>query len=288
MCRHGTGGAGGVTLAIEREYPLSNAEFEQIRELVRQHTGIALAESKRELVYSRLTRRLRQLRQRSFRDYIVLLEDADSPELEEFTNAITTNLTSFFRETHHFDHLTNSALPEIEKRNAATRRLRIWSAGCSTGEEPYSLAITLQESMQRFKGWDVRILATDLDSRVLAYASTGDYPTERFERMPTAQRRRWFIDRPSGLCTAKPELKSMIAFRRLNLMHSWPFQGPFDIIFCRNVVIYFDKETQRQLFGRMAQIQRVGDHLCIGHSESLFKVCELYERVGKTIYKRTP
>ncbi len=277
-----------MTLAREREYPLSDQEFEQIRNLVRRHTGIALAESKRELVYSRLTRRLRQLRLRSFHDYILLLDDADTPELEEFTNAITTNLTSFFREQHHFEFLTHTVFPELEKRNAASRRLRIWSAGCSTGEEPYSLAITLQDSIQRFKSWDVRILATDLDSGVLSHASAGDYTAERFERMPLAQRRRWFIERSGGIHTAKPELKSLISFRRLNLMHSWPFHGPFDVIFCRNVVIYFDKDTQRTLFGRMAQLQRDGDHLCIGHSESLFKVCELYERIGKTIYKRIP
>jgi chemotaxis protein methyltransferase CheR len=276
-----------VSLAREREYPLSDAEFDQIRTLVRQHTGIALADSKRELVYSRLTRRLRQLRLRSFRDYIGLLDDADTPELEEFTNAITTNLTSFFREKHHFDFLAESVFPELEKRNAASRRLRVWSAGCSTGEEPYSLAMTLLDSMARFKGWDVRILATDLDSRVLSYANAGDYPAERLERMALAQRTRWFIERNGGTFSAKPELKAMIAFRRLNLMHGWPFQGPFDVIFCRNVVIYFDKETQHKLFGRMANMQRVGDHLCIGHSESLFKVCDLYQRIGKTIYKRT-
>ncbi len=178
-----------MSLAREREYPLSDAEFDQIRTLVRQHTGIALADSKRELVYSRLTRRLRQLRLRSFRDYIGLLDDADTPELEEFTNAITTNLTSFFREKHHFDFLAESVFPELEKRNAASRRLRVWSAGCSTGEEPYSLAMTLLDSMARFKGWDVRILATDLDSRVLSYANAGDYPAERLERMGVTSRK---------------------------------------------------------------------------------------------------
>jgi chemotaxis protein methyltransferase CheR len=275
-----------VSLVREREYTLSGPEFDQIRALVRRHTGISLADSKRELVYSRLTRRLRQLRLRSFREYIALLDDADTPELEEFTNAITTNLTSFFRERHHFDHLTESVFPELEKRNAASRRLRIWSAGCSTGEEPYSLAMTLQDSMARFRGWDVRILATDLDSRVLAFASAGEYPEERFERMPAAQRERWFAGRGGGILSATPELKALIAFRQLNLMHPWPFRGPFDVIFCRNVVIYFDKDTQRNLFGRMADMQRPGDHLFIGHSESLFKVCDLYERIGKTVYRR--
>jgi chemotaxis protein methyltransferase CheR len=271
---------------LEREYPLSEAEFEKIRALVRQHTGISLADSKRELVYSRLTRRLRQLRLATFRDYIALLEGDAAPELEEFTNAITTNLTSFFREKHHFDYLNESVFPELQKRNAVSRRLRIWSAGCSTGEEPYSLAITLQESMARFRGWDVRILATDLDSRVVSFANAGDYSPERLVRISPVQRR-WFVDRDATKVSVREELKALVAFRRLNLLDHWPFRGPFDIIFCRNVVIYFDKPTQRTLFNRMADLQRDGDHLFIGHSESLFKVCDHYERIGKTIYRKS-
>jgi chemotaxis protein methyltransferase CheR len=274
-------------VAREREFLLSDAEFEQIRTLVRHHTGISLADSKRELVYSRLVRRLRQLQLTNFADYIALLERGNVAELEEFSNAITTNLTSFFREGHHFDFLTKVVFPEIEKRNAASRRLRIWSAGCSTGEEPYSLAIALQESIGRFRNWNVRILATDIDSQVLTHARTGVYKAERFDRMPEARRRRWFEEREPGLYRAVPELKTLIAFKQLNLMHQWPFRGPFDLIVCRNVVIYFDKPTQRTLFERMAELQRVGDHLFIGHSESLFKVCDRYQLIGKTIYRKT-
>jgi len=274
--------------AREREYQLSDRDFERIRELVREHTGIALADSKRELVYSRLARRLRGLRLDSFADYIAQLERGESAELEEFANAITTNLTSFFRESHHFAFLAETLLPELERRNAATRRLRIWSAGCSTGEEPYSIAITLRESMARFRGWDVRILATDLDSNVLAQGKAGDYKEERFASMAAARRQRWFSEKRPGHFTANGELKSLISFRQLNLMHGWPFKGPFDIIFCRNVVIYFDKATQRALFERVAQLQRASDHLFIGHSESLFKVSERYQLIGKTIYRRLP
>jgi len=274
--------------AREREYHLSDADFERIRELVREHTGIALADSKRELVYSRLARRLRGLKLGSFGDYIALVERDQSGELEEFANAITTNLTSFFRESHHFDFLASTVLPEIEKRNAGSRRLRIWSAGCSTGEEPYTLAIMLQESMARFRGWDVRILATDLDSNVLATAKAGQYREDRFASVSAARRQRWFEEGRNGTFTANHELKALITFRQLNLMHGFPFKGPFDVIFCRNVVIYFDKPTQRTLFGRIAQLQRAGDHLFIGHSESLFKVCENYELIGKTIYRRLP
>lgn len=274
------------TTAREREYHLSDGEFEEIRRLVREHTGIALADSKRELVYSRLVRRLRKLKLDSFRDYLEVLAKGEAAELEEFTNAITTNLTSFFREPHHFEFLAETALPELEKRNAATRRLRIWSAGCSTGEEPYSLAMVLQEQMSRFRGWDVRILATDLDSNVLAHASAGVYREDRFERMPGGRKGKWFKPTRDGHHVAADELKSLITFKQLNLMNAWPMKGPFDIVFCRNVVIYFDKPTQRQLFDRMADLQEVGNCLCIGHSESLFKVCERYQLVGKTIYRK--
>ncbi|MBS0372971.1 MAG: protein-glutamate O-methyltransferase CheR [Proteobacteria bacterium] len=272
--------------AATREYHLSDAQFDDIRRLVREHTGISLADSKRELVYSRLVRRLRRLSLGGFGDYLQLLERGESTELEEFTNAITTNLTSFFRENHHFEFLSGTVLPALEKRNAASRRLRIWSAGCSTGEEPYSIAIALQESMGRFRGWDVRILATDLDSQVVAHAAAGEYKPERFEKMPAARRERWFRESRPEHFVADESLKSLITFRQLNLMHAWPFRGPFDVIFCRNVVIYFDKETQRTLFDRMAEVQRDGDHLFIGHSESLFKVCERYQLIGKTIYRK--
>jgi chemotaxis protein methyltransferase CheR len=272
--------------ASEREFHLSDREFEEIRRLVRQHTGISLAESKRELVYSRLVRRLRRLSLRTFADYLELLARGEAEELEEFTNAITTNLTSFFREVHHFEFLADTVLPALEQRNAATRRLRIWSAGCSTGEEPYSIAIALQEAMARFRGWDIRILATDLDSQVVAHAAAGEYKVERFEKMANARCERWFEESRGGTRTAAPALKSLITFRQLNLMHQWPFKGPFDVIFCRNVVIYFDKDTQRALFERMAQLQRDDDHLFIGHSESLFKVCDRYQLIGKTIYRK--
>jgi chemotaxis protein methyltransferase CheR len=272
--------------AREREYHLSDTEFEEIRRLVRTHTGISLAESKRELVYSRLVRRLRRLHLATFREYLEVIEQGDPVELEEFTNAITTNLTAFFREPHHFEFLAGTVLPMLEKKNADTRRLRIWSAGCSTGEEPYSIAITLAENMARFRGWDVRILATDLDSNVLAHGKAGQYREERFEKMPASRRNKWFAADRDGGGTAVPELKSMISFKQLNLMNPFPMKGPFDVIFCRNVVIYFDKPTQRDLFDRMAGLQNDGDHLFIGHSESLFKVCDRYQLIGKTIYRK--
>jgi chemotaxis protein methyltransferase CheR len=276
-----------ATVTTERDYPLSDGEFAEIRDLVRSHTGISLAASKRELVYSRLVRRLRRLKLSSFRDYIGLLEQGEPAELEEFTNAITTNLTSFFRESHHFDYLKSTVFPELEKRNASTRRIRIWSAACSTGEEPYSIAMCLHEAMSRFRGWDVKILATDLDSNVVSHAREGRYAPERVEKMPVAQRNKYFTDTTDGAYQISNDLKSLVTFNQMNLMHPWRFKGPFDVIFCRNVVIYFDKPTQRDLFGRMAGVQRVGDYLFIGHSENLFKVCESYALIGKTMYRKS-
>lgn len=269
----------------DRDFVLTDGEFDEIRQLVRQHTGISLSESKRELVYSRLVRRLRRLGMVSFADYIGLLRAGAAEELEEFSNAITTNLTAFFRENHHFEYLAEAALPLIEKRNAASRRLRIWSAGCSTGEEPYSIAMVLLAEMQRFQGWDVKILATDIDSQVLAHATAGRYAAERAERVPPRYTR-YFLREDDGNYLVKPEARALVSFRQLNLMQPWPMRGPFDIVFCRNVVIYFDKPTQIELFRRLSELQKVGDYLFVGHSESLFKVCDQYDLIGKTAFRR--
>jgi chemotaxis protein methyltransferase CheR len=231
-------------------------------------------------------RRLRALRLTGFRAYIELIE-SDAEELEEFCNAITTNLTAFFREGHHFDYLAGTVLPLLQRRNASSRRIRIWSAGCSTGEEPYSIAMTVLETVGHLRDWDIRVLATDLDSKVIATASAGVYPLDRFEKMPTPRRERYFERSREGThLVAGSELKRLITFKRLNLIESWPLKGPFDVIFCRNVVIYFDKPTQRVLFDRMAGLQRDGDHLFIGHSESLFNVCDRYELIAQTIHKK--
>jgi chemotaxis protein methyltransferase CheR len=269
-----------------REFELTAAEYSEICQLVRSHTGITLSDNKRELVYSRLTRRLRRLGMRNFRQYIELLASGDPVELEEFTNAITTNLTAFFREEHHFDHLIGDVLPELAVRNAATRRIRIWSAGCSTGEEPYSIAMSIHENMSRFPGWDIKILATDLDSNVVAHASAGIYGSDRVEKMRPDRLRTYFDKTLDDKWAVDPCLKALITFKQLNLMHEWPMRGPFDAIFCRNVVIYFDKPTQRELFDRMANIQVSGAHLFIGHSESLFKVTERYKLIGRTVYQK--
>ena len=210
-------------------------------------------------------------------------------ELAELCNAITTNLTSFFREPHHFQYLRDHLLAPIIAARRGERRLRIWSAGCSTGEEPYSIAMTLLETLPDPDRWDVRILATDLDSEVLARARRGMYPAERTATVSPERLRRFFIECPEATGSWRqiaPEVAALVTFKPLNLIHALPMRGPLDAIFCRNVVIYFDKDTQRELFTRMARLQRPGDLLFLGHSESLFKVCDSYALIGKTIHRR--
>ena len=275
------------TMTRLREFEFDDEDFEALRKPVKQITGINLSDQKRELVYGRLARRLRALRLRSFTEYREVLAADGGQEIVQFCNAITTNLTAFFREPHHFDYLRDHVLTPMLA--GAPRRLRIWSAGCSTGEEPYSLAMTVLESVSDIKRWDIRILATDLDSDVLERGRRGVYTEDRLKNVTLQRRTRFFSERRErdGLCyEATPELKSLITFKQLNLMHPLPMRGPLDAVFCRNVVIYFDKDTQRDLFARISQLQRPGNLLFLGHSESLFKVSEDYALIGKTVYRR--
>jgi chemotaxis protein methyltransferase CheR len=271
-----------------REFELTDSEFDRLRGLVREYTGISLSDAKRELVYGRLARRLRRLKLTSFAEYCALVEDRPAEEMQELINAITTNLTSFFRENYHFEQLAAEVLPQIERERSGTRRMRLWSAGCSTGEEPYSMAMVMREALAHLLGWDIKLLATDIDSKVVVAAAEGVYGVDRLGSVAAERVRRWFppiAGRP-GYCAASDELKALITFKQLNLFEPWPMKGPFDVIFCRNVVIYFDKDTQRALFDRMADLQEPGGWLFIGHSENLFNVTQRYKLVGRTVYRR--
>lgn len=277
----------GTTLRL-REFAFGEEDFQALRVLVKSLTGIHLSEQKRELVYGRLTRRLRALQLRTFAEYRERLQ-GDGQEMAELCNAITTNLTSFFREPHHFHYLREHVLAPLAADRRGEGRLRIWSAGCSTGEEPYSIAMTVLETLPDPGRWDVRILATDLDSEVLQRARRGIYPVERTANLSPERLQRFFSERQEagGLTRQiKPEVAALVTFKQLNLIHALPMRGPLDAIFCRNVVIYFDKDTQRELFARIARLQRPGDLLFLGHSESLFKVCDNYGLIGKTIHRR--
>jgi chemotaxis protein methyltransferase CheR len=240
------------------------------------------------MVYGRLARRLRALGLTTFADYLSLVEQPDSPETGTFINALTTNVTEFLRERHHFDFLAQRVLPQLRKELPRGRRLRIWSAGCSTGEEPYTMAMVLRESGE-LAGWDVRILATDIDSDVLGFASAGVYPAERAERIPTAWRERHFERQLAGgsrRYQARPHLRSLITFKRLNLLEGWPMKGPFDAIFCRNVIIYFDNPTKLALIRRFHQMLGAGGFLFLGHSESLASAGLEFDNCGRTAYRK--
>jgi chemotaxis protein methyltransferase CheR len=289
MAGDSTAMAGGADSQPSREYEFSDQDFQRVRRMVHQQTGIALSESKRQLVYGRLSRRLRALRLREFDTYLSRVESGDAEELQHFRNAITTNLTSFFRENHHFDFLANQLLPHLEFQNRASRRIRIWSAGCSTGEEPYSIAMILLEAAGHLlRSWDVRILATDIDTNVLEHARCGVYAAEKLEKMDRTRLLRWFERVPDEeQFRISDVVKQAVTFNELNLISDWPMKGPFDLIFCRNVVIYFDRDTQRQIISRMEGLQRPDDYLILGHSESLLDISTRYRLVGNTIHRRT-
>ena len=271
------------------EFRLDDDHFRFFQGLARKEAGIELSDSKRELVYGRLTRRLRTLGLPDFDGYCRLLAAENSPERVNFVNAITTNVTAFFRENHHFDFLRNEALPELMRRRATTKRLRIWSAACSTGQEPYSIAITTALSVPENQGWDWRILAGDIDGNAVARAEAGVYTTSDLTGVPeSGEYRRWFKTRkgdPGSRVEVAQQLREKIYFRTLNLMEPWPMKGPIDVIFCRNVVIYFSKETQRRLFDRFAQILAPDGYLFIGHSESMLHSADVFDLVHRTTYQ---
>lgn len=271
-----------------REFVFEEGDFRALRSLIKRATGIHLADSKQDLVYGRLSRRLRSLGLRSFAEYRRRLE-SDEAELAEFCNAMTTNLTAFFREAHHFAYLSDEVLRPLAADARGRRRLRIWSAACSSGEEPYSLAMTVCEAIPDWRRWDIKILATDIDSSMLATAQRAVYPAERLRGVEEARLREHFLAHQEGTARqfqVAPKTAQLVTFKQLNLTRALPMKGPLDVVFCRNVIIYFDKDTQRELFGRIASLQRPGDLLFLGHSESLFRVSDDYELVGKTIYRR--
>jgi len=278
-----------TTLARDKSFSLDNADFQFICEFVYESAGIVLNESKREMVYRRLTRITRERKLPSFSAYCQLLKADPEKEKSYFINAITTNLTSFFREQHHFDYMTQNELPRLlaQKKN---NRIRVWSSASSTGEEPYSIAITLMESFKnKINQWDIKVLATDIDSNVLATGKAGVYQLDRIEDIPRKFKEKYFhqgTGKNEKKVKVDEQLQSLITFKQLNLLHDWPMKGPFDLIFCRNVIIYFDKETQQGLFERYYQMLAPGGLLILGHSENLGGYQQYFENVGRTIFRK--
>lgn len=265
-----------------KEFDFTTRDFERVRALIYRRAGIALADSKQEMVYSRLARRLRATGIRSFQDYLDELESRhDNAEWEAFTNALTTNLTSFFREAHHF--------PLLAEHVAGMReQVLIWCSASSTGEEPYSIAMTLCEAFNTMTP-PAHVIATDIDTSVLATAAAGVYPLERIEKMAPERARRFFLKgkgAQEGLVKVRPELRQLITFKPLNLLAAdWPVKGPFDAIFCRNVMIYFDKPTQGRILSRFAPMLKPDGLLFAGHSENFLYVSDAFKLRGKTVYE---
>ena len=274
-------------------FSISPAEFALFRKLIYRETGIALADCKKVLVSTRLARRLRHFDFDSFQKYYDFLMKADpsGDEKRRMINCITTNKTSFFRERHHFDLLDELLLHPMQLRAAAgaPRRLRIWSAACSTGEEPYSIAITVRDTLASLAAWDVKILASDIDTDVLARAERGIYEIDDLNDVPASLRARHFLrgtKESEGLVSVKPEIRRLVHFRRVNFVDAvWPVRGKFDAIFCRNVLIYFDRETQYRLLARLADLLKPEGFLFVGHSENLHWFRDLLIPVATSVYR---
>jgi chemotaxis protein methyltransferase CheR len=273
------------TLLPNREFHFTAADFERVRKLIYQHAGISLAPIKKDMVYSRLARRLRALDMSTFDEYLGYLEEGSHEnEWETFVNALTTNLTSFFRESHHFDLLKKQLL------GLSHRPLKIWCSAASTGEEPYTLAITACEAFDSLTP-PVQIVASDIDTNVLKTAGRGVYPIERVERLERARLHRFFLKGTGGqlgYVRVRPELQRLVSYTRVNLLDpAWPnINGPFDALFCRNVMIYFDKPTQYEILRKFAPLLHPHGLLYAGHSESFLHAADLFQSLGRTVYRR--
>jgi chemotaxis protein methyltransferase CheR len=261
--------ASGRTSLVEGEFVFTAEDFRHIAQTLHAHAGIALSEGKAALVYSRLAKRLRLLGLRSFRDYCALIEGVEGvDERQAMTAALTTNVTRFYREPHHFDHLRDKVMPELAARARAGGRVRLWSAACSNGQEPYSMALTVLDVLPEAADLDVRILATDIDPNMVAEGAAGIYSEELLSPVPASGRKHFdpVAARP-GLFSADETLRRLVSFRELNLIGEWPMKGKFDVIFCRNVVIYFNDATQEMVWSRFTPMMNPGATLYIGHSE---------------------
>ena len=262
-----------------REFVFTAADFERVRKLIYDHAGISLSAAKQDMVYSRLARRLRETRQKSFAEYLALLERGDKGEWEKFVNSLTTNLTSFFREPHHFP-----IFAEHLKKLQGKAPIKVWCSAASTGEEPYSIAMTAVETFNSFTT-PVTIVASDLDTNVLDIAAKGFYAPDRVDKLSPERLNRFFV-RAAGGFTVRPELRRMITFQRLNLLEpNWTVRGPLDVLFCRNVMIYFDKATQYKILARFAPLLADNGLLFAGHSESFLHAADLFSSLGKTVYE---
>ena len=273
---------------VDGEFPLEAGDFAAIAAMLRADSGIALPEAKAVLVYSRLAKRLRILQLASFRDYCALVSsEGGAQERRHMLTALTTNVTRFFREPHHFEHLRTVALPPLLQAARTGGRVRVWSAASSTGQEPYSIAMSVLAAMPDAAGFDVKVLATDIDPTALAEGREGRYAEAAMAGIPAELRQRWFNRDDNGGWRASEGLRALITFRELNLIGQWPMRQAFHAVMCRNVAIYFDDETQSTLWNRFAPLVEAGGHLYIGHSERVAgPAARCFEHAGLTTYRK--
>lgn len=272
------------------EFPFTWADFRQIAALVHSQAGIVLTESKVNLVYSRLAKRLRAIGLKTFREYCALVQGEDGlDERQAMIAAMTTNVTRFFREPHHFDYLREEVLPGLKRAAMAGQRVRIWSAGCSSGEEPYSIALTLLSEMPDAGSLDIRILATDIDHNMIARGKAGIYSEKLVDSIPRDLRNRFLTrigEKDAASYQICDEARDLVRFNELNLLGAWPMRGKFDAIFCRNVMIYFDEATQNSIWSRFAELLPPKGPLFIGHSERISMEDQPFDLVAQTTYRR--
>jgi chemotaxis protein methyltransferase CheR len=272
------------------EYPLTRRDLSEIAAMIYADAGIYLNDSKASLVYSRLSKHIRNLGLRGFREYCTLVASPEgAPVRREMLSHLTTNFTRFFRENHHFEHLRDEVLPGLINRARSGGRVRIWSAACSDGQEPYSIALTVLSMLPNAADYDFRILATDIDPKILETARMGAYDEGALESVSPAMRKQWFREvdvNGRRKVQVDDRVKKLITFNELNLMAQWPFKGNFDVIFCRNVVIYFDEPTQVKIWSRFASLLPEAGHLYIGHSERVSGDAKnLFDNIGITTYR---
>ena len=263
-----------------KETQISPSQFDHVSRTVYDFCGIKLTKEKQTLVNSRLTKRLYALKLDNFGEYFKIVE-RDSQEFSKMIDSLTTNKTNFLREIQHFEFLRKKVLP-----NLRSRRLRIWSAACSSGEEPYSIGMLLHEALPNISNWDIKILATDISSHILQKAQKAEYDDEHLVGVSPTLQQKYFTRTPSNKYVVRDPVKNLVRFARLNLMGEWKMQGPFDVIFCRNVMIYFDKTTQGNLVNRFYNLIPSGGHLFIGHSESLNGITHNYRYIQPAIYQK--
>ncbi|HGG06036.1 MAG TPA: protein-glutamate O-methyltransferase CheR [Aliiroseovarius sp.] len=276
-----------------RKPVLDDRAFEQIAAIAHKEAGLAISPNKAAMVHTRVARRLRALNMSTYDQYCALVaSDAGAAERRELVSVLTTNVSHFFREEHHFDRLKEDVLPDLFQKMKAGNRVRIWSAGCSNGQEPYSIAMAILDFAPLPPNADIKILGSDIDPNVISFARSGTYDQSMVSGLPDRQKDTYFnpVSLKHGPAwQAQASLKDLVAFRELNLLHSWPMKGTFDVIFCRNVVIYFDEQTQAALWKKFADILAPGGWLFLGHSERVSEEhLTALPPVGMTTYRRAP